>query len=407
MMKKPIANTIVQLLGKAVMVGVGLLTTGFLTRGLGVEVFGNYILITSVFVLIDSLADFGTRIIGIKEASFVESEKEKKEIWVQIMWLRLLMTGMAFVVGLILVLFWKGFYLIKAEAGLALLMIWFTSVAGSIEVVWQTRMQMWVKVLTEIIFPILFLGLLYIVSGPLSLLLVFGCVLGARIISLIFGLRAVFFVVKTNEIKPINFKLVQKLFYLSWPMGLYLLIFSSYDRAVDSMMIERMVGIKEVAWYGLAYKIYSTLLQPAYFFVGSVFPLLSAKNQSNKKRLFGISLGLLILGAFLVVIVIYMLAPWIIGILAGPEFKESVLILRYLLGAVFFSYLGHLAGFTLISKGKQKTMLVLGLIILSFNIGANLIAIPRFGVYGGAAVTVLTEALGSGLMMWKLIKTRD
>ncbi|MFA5828493.1 MAG: oligosaccharide flippase family protein [Candidatus Shapirobacteria bacterium] len=404
MMKKPIVNTVVQVLGKVVMIGVSLLTTGLLTRGLGVEGYGNYILITSVFVLIDSLADFGTRIIGIKEAAGAESENEKRRIWVQIMWLRLLLTGSAFVAGLGLVFFWRGFSGIRLEAGVALLMIWFTSVAGSIEVVWQTRMQMWVKVLAETIFPVMFLGLLYSVSGPLNLFLVFGCVLVSRAISLALGLKAVFFVIDRKQIKPIDFGFVKKMFILAWPMGLYLLIFSSYDRAVDSMMIERMVGVREVAWYGLSYKIYSTLLQPAYFFVGSIFPLLSGKSVAGgKKRLVGVSLGLLVLGAGVVITSVYFLAPWIVAVLAGSEYGESAVILRYLLGAVFFSYLGHLAGFTLISRGKQKTMLVFGVIVLVFNVVANLVAIPRFGVYGAAGVTVMTEALGSILMIGTLV----
>jgi len=409
MMRKPIVNTIIQVLGKSIMVAVGLLTTGFLTRGLGVAAYGNYVLITSVFILVDSLADFGTRIIGIREASGAESDKERKEVWVQTMWLRLVMTGVAFVVGMMMVLFWEGFGEIKMEAGLALLMIWLTSIAGSIEIVWQTQMKMGMKVLVEIIFPILFLGFLFAVTGKMSLFLVFGCVLLARIISLLISLRAVFFVIKWREISPMNFVFAKKMLALSWPMGLYLLIFSSYDRAVDSIMIERMVGVKEVAWYGLAYKIYSTLLQPAYFFVGSIFPILSSKNKSSseKKRLYRISLGLLTLGAVVVVTTIYTLSPWIINILAGEEYKESVMILRCLLGAVFFSYLGHLAGFGLISRGKQKTMLVLGTIILMFNVSANLITIPHFGVYGAAVVTVITEALGSFLMVYKLVKRNN
>jgi len=255
----------------------------------------------------------------------------------------------------------------------------------------------------------LFLGLLYIISGPLNLLVVFGCVLAARIISILFGLKAVISVVSWRQIvAPVDLKVIKKLWSLSWPMGLYLLIFSSYDRAVDSMMIERIVGLKEVAWYGLAYKVYSTLLQPAYFFVGSIFPILSIKNgpKEDKKKLYRLSFGLLMFGAIVTVITIYFLSPWIVRVLAGSEYEASASILRLLLGAVFFSYLGHLAGFGLISQGKQKTMLALGIVILVFNIGANLILIPYFGVYGAAGVTVATEALGSILMTVKLISTK-
>lgn len=96
------------------------------------------------------------------------------------------------------------------------------------------------------------------------------------------------------------------------------------------------------------------------------------------------------------------MAPMMVSILAGSEFGASVGVLRILIVALLFAYMGHLVGFTLISKEGQKEMLGVGLIILIFNLIGNLVVIPRHGIMGAAMVTVLTEMLSLGLMTLRL-----
>ena len=184
-------------------------------------------------------------------------------------------------------------------------------------------------------------------------------------------------------------------------MGVYMLVFTGYDRAIDSLMIDRFIGVKEVAFYGLAYKIYSNLVQPAYYFVNSIFPLLSGKTE-NKKTLFKWSV-IIVLGVLMIgVPIAYLLAPLAISVLAGSGFDLSVKVLRILLIALVFAYISHLVGFTLIAKGGQKQILFLGIITLIFNFMANLYMIPKFGIVGAAWVTGASEFLACILMILAL-----
>jgi len=403
---RPILNTAVQILGKIVTVGISLVTTGILTRKLGVSAYGSFTLITATFVLLDSLGDFGTRIIGVKQIAEKDKEEEKRRIFAQIGWLRLGMTGVAFLIGLALFSWWPGFEGIKTEATIALLMIWLTSLTGNLGIFWQSKERMEYRVIIDILFPLLFLISLWWWKDTVTLRWVFWVYLGARTVSFLVGLWML-----TNNLKfkikdwliKIDFKIIKKIFSETWPMGLYLLIFASYDRAIDSMMIERWVGIKEVAWYGLGYKIYSNLLQPVYFFVTSLFPLLSAKNGQKRKLFLG-SLWLVTAGVLILIPIVYFLAPLMVRILAGNDFGMSVVVLRILLVAMAFSYVEHLVGFTLIAKGGQKIMLKLGLVALVVNIVGNVMAIPRYGIVGAAVVTGLTEAVACSLMGWRLWK---
>ena len=402
MLKKSLLNTWIQIVAKGITILISLVTTALLTRKLGPSVYGSYTLITSVLLLLDSISDFGTKVMGVKEASGKEGE-ERNQLFMQVAWARLLTTLLAFGLGIILIFSWGGFSSIKGEVFIALMMIWFTSIAGSLEIIFQTELRMGWKVLMDIIFPFIFLIILLIWHNPISLIWVFSVYLIARILSLSIGWKLIKKVLGTFKLEILNKKFVMNFLKISWPMGLYMLIFTGYDRAIDSMMIDKFIGIKEVAFYGLAYKIYSNMVKPAYFFVNSIFPILAGKSE-NKKAIFKWS-TLIVLGTLIFIIPIaYLLAPLAIKILAGNGYESSVTVLRILLIPLFFAYINHLFGFTLIAKGGQKQILILGIITLIFNFTGNLLMIPRFGIVGAAWVTGFTEGLACVLTILALRK---
>jgi len=385
-----------------VTVMLSLVLTGLLVRGLGVENYGFYTLIASLFILLDAMADFGSKIIGVKK---IAKGKNEERIWRDVFWLRIGLAMGAFFLGLAMILFWPGLREVRGPASLALLMIFLTVIGGSLEIGWLAKLKMEKKIVTDVLFSLLFLGIIYFSFGKLSLEGVYGGALIAKGVSLVVGIKLFRGIIKLNkadffEIKKRNLK---KFLGECWPMGVYLLIFTSYDRAVDSLMIERFLGVESVAWYGLAYKIYGVLIQPAYFFTASVFPLMS---KGGEKNLYKKSVMLLLVGLACLIPVAYILSPMGVRILAGEGYEMSVSVLRWLLVALVFAYLNHLNGFRLIAEGGEKKILKLGVLSLVFNLGLNIIFIPKFGVMGAAGVTVATEALSLGLMTIILSRKR-
>ncbi|MFA6250922.1 MAG: flippase [Candidatus Shapirobacteria bacterium] len=399
-MEKTIVNTITQIAGKVVTVVISLVTTSLLTRRLGVEVFGKYVFITAIFIFFDVLADFGTKIIGVKEASSKDSEKEKIFIWQNIGSARIVMSLAAIGIGLIAIWKWEGFLGVRIEALMALMMVVLTSIAGTLEMIWQTKMRFEWKVVIDIIFPGLFLIAIANHGGVVSLKWVFGVYLLARAITLGIGI-----IKERKVLRKWKFRgeAIKGVLRASWPMGLYLIVFVGYDRAVDSIMIDRFLGAREVAWYGLSYKIYATLIQPAYFFVNSVFPLL-ASARDNKREIFWWASKWLFWGAVIIAAIVLVKAEAIIMLLAGPGFERSAKVLQILMGALVVSFFNHLTGFSLITKNGQKEMLGIAVTVLSFNFGANYLVIPRAGIEGAAIVTVATELISGLLVAWRLKK---
>ncbi len=402
MLKKSLLNTWVQIIAKGITILISLVTTGLLIRKLGATGYGSYTLVASVLLLLDSISDFGTKVMGVKEAAGKEG-KERNQLFIQVAWARLLTTLVAFILGIVLIFAWGGFAEIKGEVFVALMMIWFTSIAGSLEIIFQTELRMELKVVMDIIFPLIFLIILLFWNSPITLMWVFGVYLIARILSLSLGWKLLKKVLANFKIEIFNKKFIFDFLKASWPMGVYMLIFTGYDRAVDSLMIDKFRGVEQVAFYGLAYKIYSNMVQPVYYFVNSIFPILSGK-LGDKIVLFKRSLAI-VLGSLVVIIPLaYLLAPLMIKILAGSGYESSVTVLRILLIPLFFSYINHLLGFTLIAKGGQKKLLFLGIITLVFNFIGNLIIIPKFGIIGAAWVTGFTEGLACLLTILALKK---
>jgi O-antigen/teichoic acid export membrane protein len=398
MLKKPIWNTIVQIGGKAISVLISLVTTGILTRKLNIDSYGNFILVTSAFVFFDSLADFGTKIIGVREMAADDKEFVKGTFW-----LKNIMAGMATLGCVVMVLWWNGFAGFRGSALVATLMIGLTSLAGFLEIVWQAQLKMGKKVIIDLLFPLLFLAWI-VTTNTISLWMVFGVYIMARLISLIGG----YIWVKSDwnfaGYGQVSRATLIRVFKVTWPMGVYMMAFASYDRLVDSAMIKMFLGAKEVAWYGLAYKMYGVLIQPAYFFVNSIFPLLSGKSE-GKRKLFWESAGLLLVGVVILIVGVEILAPWMVHVLAGTGFDPAIGVIRILVFGCLFSYLNHLVGFSVISKGGQGEMIKVALIGLFYNIAVNYWLIPRLGITGAAYVTVGNEALGL-LMMTLVLKKK-
>jgi len=376
----------------------GLVTTSLLIRNLGESQYGLFSLIGSSFLVIDALADMGTKIIGVREIS---KSKNRQKTFKNLFFLRFMLILAGLGLGLIFLFSYPTFEGYEKEAMMALVMCFLTFLAGNLEVIFQANEQMGKKSTVDSLFPLVFLGLYLLTPIKTTILVVFGLYVIARILSLLVGLK----MVGRVDWKLMNFKvdtkLIKKLFWSSLPMGLFLFLFTVYDRAIDNIIIDRYLGINEVAWYSLAYKVYGNLVMPAYFLVTSAFPSFSREAKENGKstykKIMVISVGL----SLVIWPIVWLGAPLAMKILSGNEFnwQVSTQVLRILSLGLVFNFINHVKGFYLISRDGEKKMLVLGVISLVFNLGANLMFVPIYGVIGAAWVTMATEVLMTGIYL--------
>lgn len=395
MKNRVLANTSSQVASRILVIAISLLTTGLLTRIFGAGKYGDYVFITSIVLMFVGLTDLGTTIIGVRESS---AKKELAPLFFgNILSLRLILSFCLFFLFNLLVHFLPQFAGLRLPAFLASFILPFLVLRTIAEAILQTNLRLDLSSLLEVFASLFFLLLLvlsYFSSRfSLSYLMIFWSF--SALLSGFFG----FFISR----RYLRLKLLwrpdtlKKILKESFPLGVYLLIYSVYDRGIDSFFLKTFSGPAAVGFYGLAYKIHGNLILGAAFLMNSLFPLLPAfkEDKVGLQKTFEKAFTLLFITAFLVVVLVWTTAPWIVRVIAGRDFAPSVIALRILLGATFFSYLNHLVGYSLVALGEQKSLLKYSLISLAINFIFNLIFIPYFSFVAAAGVTILTE-----LVLW-------
>jgi O-antigen/teichoic acid export membrane protein len=182
------------------------------------------------------------------------------------------------------------------------------------------------------------------------------------------------------------------------PFGLAGLFILLYFR-LDMVMVESMLGQVAAGQYGVAFRIQEALnMLPSLVALAAVYPRLSRLREAGQTHSFGhlVRMSLLGLGGASLIIALTMTfgAPLIIRLLAPDAvFAPSVQALQILSWTFPFLCLNYVLYVSLVTANDERFLaVVLGFVVL-FNLTANLIAIPAFGIYGAAATTVASEVI--------------
>jgi O-antigen/teichoic acid export membrane protein len=393
-------NTIVQIFAKMITVGFGLALMILLISHLGRDGYGDYMYILTIVVLFGSFTDWGTATIGVREAA--KNPKRQDKILLNVFFIRLFLACLGallmIAVGYLLPLKTAHPLLLRQGIFIGSLILMVFAIKASFGLIFQTKLQMYKLAVADILGS----GLVLLISwvflkwhfGLTALIL---AVLLANIIGLAI---AGFLALKTIRFRCCFDKNFLKKFLLeSLPMGAILLMFT-VDNKIDTVMLGSLKGSGAVGVYAVSYRVYDVLILGAAYLMNSLLPVISryARRQGLAKLrvIYQKSFDVLFLMAIVVLILSFSFAPFIIKFLTQQrfsEFADSVLVLKILSLAIFFSYFNHLTGYTIIGLGKQRSYFSVSLFALFFNVIANLIIIPRLTYYGAALVTVFTEGL--------------
>jgi len=188
------------------------------------------------------------------------------------------------------------------------------------------------------------------------------------------------------------------------PLGLALAINAVYFRA-DTLIISLYEPYDKVGLYTLAYRVLELALVVGTVFLNTTFPILSeavAHDEARARRTIAGSADVCVLLGAPLVAGGLVLAPQIIEVAGGDEFKDAAEPLRILLAAGALAWINGVFGYALIARDRQASALWLNASALAFNVGLNFLLIPRYGIVAAAAVTVASEVLillGSYVLM--------
>ncbi len=171
---------------------------------------------------------------------------------------------------------------------------------------------------------------------------------------------------------------------------------------IDTILLSFMASTATVGWYGASYRIFDTLVfLPSLVISAIMYPIFSKLSILSKSELriaVEKSLNFLLFCGIPITSGLIVAAPDIIGFLYHrPEFVHAVPALQALAPGLLFLYINSVLSSTLISIKHEKKIMIMAAIALVFNLGLNLILIPRYQHVGAAVVTSLTELLLMGL----------
>ena len=389
--RKVARNSLVQLAGRGVTMGVSLAALTLLSRYLGPHRFGQYQLVIAFLTLVN-VSDLGVATIAVRHLS--TSQRDPEELMGNVLTVR---TILAFVSSVLAIgaSFALGYpYEIKMAIAVASLSFPLTIFSGSYNATFAANLRMEYAAIGNIAQAAVgLLAMAFVVNGGGGLIrLVIAYDLGIlanSIVCLYFARRFV----RPHFRFDLHYS--RRVVREALPLGLAVLVMTAYGR-IDIVLLKAFTDSPSVGYYGFAYRVVDLAFPLSFFFVGSVFPLLSTfhadGDHAEFKKLYQRSHDLLSLVGMSIVTATILFAPPLVRLIGGADYDAAVTSMQVLSMAVALIWLSNLVDHGLIAIGKQGALLWIAALGLAVNISVNLVLIPIYGKEGAAAATVITEA---------------
>ncbi len=205
-----------------------------------------------------------------------------------------------------------------------------------------------------------------------------------------------------------DMKTAKQLLKDSWPLIFSGLVIMIYMR-IDQIMIKEMLGEREVGLYSAAVRLSEVWYFIPAIITTSLFPsIINAKKISEKlyytrlQRLYTLMVWL----AIAIALPMTFLRDWLVTLLYGAAYSEAGKVLMINIWAGVFVFIGVASSKWFISEGLQKYLTINTVVGAIVNILLNLFLIPKYGIYGAAIATVMSQALASYFMNLIFQRTR-
>jgi O-antigen/teichoic acid export membrane protein len=194
------------------------------------------------------------------------------------------------------------------------------------------------------------------------------------------------------------------LFNRALPIALALALGQIYFRLVIILM-SLISSAEQTGYFGGSLRAMEALIVLPYLVAGVALPMLTAAARDDRSRLryavAGLGEGAVLAGVLAILVVIPLAEP-VMELIGGEAFAPSGDVLRIQVAALMFIALNQIWTVSLIAVGRQRQLILAnGLGLLGLGVFAAVL-VPAFEAEGGAAATVMGDALLAGLIYWRL-----
>jgi O-antigen/teichoic acid export membrane protein len=388
--RKVFANTIVQVLGKAIGTVVGVFVIALMTRYLGATQFGYNTTIITYLSFVGILAEFGLHLTTVQ----LLSETKDESLFSDIFTFRLFLSTLIFIIAPAAIWLFPYDVMVKIGVLLATLSFWAISVNQIFIGILQIKLKMHHASIAEIVGRlILMLGVAVGVYYNLGFYTLMG------VISISSLSHAVYNIWQVRKLLAFNLSFrwdkYKLLLSRAWPLGLSVFFNLLYLKA-DIIILSLTQSAADVGIYGVSYRVLDILTTIPAMFMGVMLPIMTTQwvDQSRDafKASFQRAFDVLTLLAIPIIAGAWALAEPLIELLAGAEFLEAGQVLRILILAIFALFVGGGAyGYSIVAIGKQRITTLAYAATAVFSLLGYLWVIPRYSYIGAAYMTVASE----------------
>jgi O-antigen/teichoic acid export membrane protein len=179
-------------------------------------------------------------------------------------------------------------------------------------------------------------------------------------------------------------------------------LFSTAITYVDSLLVNAFEGDRDTGLYGAAYRILLALyLIPTVYSTAFARSLSQLASANREAFAWLYSRGVCHLTVLALPIALYGLvgAQGLLELLYGEPYADADTALALLLLSVVFTFPAWIASTAAYAAGAERRIAAVVAASFTFNVAANLVAIPVWGIDGAAAVNAATEAITFALLL--------
>lgn len=386
-------NYAVQMVGRALTMVFGLLTIGVLTRALSTAEFGDYTTGFTFLQFFGVIVDFGLTLSLVVMIS--EKGADEESIVGNLFSMRLLSGAVVFGLAPLAVLAFPYSSTVRDVVLLGSLGYLFMSGATLLVGIFQKHAVMWRAALAETLNRAILLALIVGVTS-------FG--FGVQAIVAVTVLANLIWLVATLLLARRYLRVVPRFdgavwkeaVRRSWPIALSIAFNLIYLKG-DILFLSLFRSSEDVAVYGVAYKVLDVLTALPVMFMGLLLPMLVADWSEGRHEQFrghmARAFDVFAIITIPIAIGAQAVATPLIELIAGEKYGVSGPLLRLLilsLVAVFFS---SLYGHAVVAVNRQRGMIFGYAAAAVVATVGYLTLIPRYGAWGAATVTLVSEIL--------------
>ena len=380
-----LTNTLAQLIAKGVAVLLTLLSTTYIIRLGGSELFGEYTKALALITIGFTAIDFGLNASAVR--SMTGSQQHRQQVLANTLLSRLLLSLIAvltlnFIVfllphnysGQIRNIFWLGTIAILFQGFYTSSNAWF-----------QRHLEYWRGSLAIILSTIFgtVLTIYYLFTSPTLEHILLAFTLGYSLM----GLTSLI-LLRSNL--PHKYSLTGALSHLKKSLLLgFILILSVLASKLDVIILGIFRNASIVGEYGFAYRVFDVAIILPVFVMNTVYPMMIGSSKKDKKRLISSSLKNLTILGVLGALILYPLAPLIHLVKPGLDLSVSTFRILVLFLPLFYASAPLM--WQLIEARREKSLLILYFLSAILNATLNLVFVPRYGAAASAVFTGVTE----------------